>query len=177
MLKNCAICHTDKPVEDFSPQTTGRMGRFGYCKECYNAKRRNDPEIRKQRRTYARGRHHILKSEPEYKAARRERRILHRYGLSISEYDWLFSLHDGCWLCGELGAKDVDHDHSRPHSQYRSGCRECIRGVLCNSCNRYLLPPLERHPHLQGDVVREYLKHRPFKERLHADNSSDLGTQ
>ena len=55
------------------------------------------------------------------------------YGLSVADYDELFSQQHGqCAICGSTGTKKVhaflfvDHDHSTG----------AIRGLLCNSCNR-----------------------------------------
>jgi hypothetical protein len=61
------------------------------------------------------------------------------YKLSLEEYDQLLAKQKGvCAVCGRPEANgkllSVDHDHdccSGNHS-----CGKCIRGLLCNKCNR-----------------------------------------
>lgn len=57
----------------------------------------------------------------------------------------------------------VDHDHKH-HEGQKQACKECIRGLLCDGCNRFALPILEENEILQNDRVREYLKQRPLSK-------------
>ena len=34
VTKTCQKCHTEKPLEEFHVQKTGKHGRLAYCKEC-----------------------------------------------------------------------------------------------------------------------------------------------
>ena len=71
---------------------------------------------------------------------------------------------DHCHACVNKGAhvirELIDPDGTRRRMEY--GCRLCIRGALHAVCNGRMLPYLERYPHLQNDIVREYLARRPF---------------
>ena len=61
------------------------------------------------------------------------RRLAH--GLTANERDALVALQGGrCAICGRDGQKlQVDHDHR--HCPGRTGCRQCVRGMLCPRCN------------------------------------------
>ena len=86
-----------------------------------------------------------------------------RRGISQIEFDWLFSLqYHACALCKQVSLKTLHTDHDYSCHPFRHSCKKCIRGLLCESCNRQVLPTLERHPHLQNDFVKAYLKQRPF---------------
>lgn len=57
------------------------------------------------------------------------------HGLKPAEPDALFRLQGGrCAICQRSGVRLViDHDHR--HHPGRSGCRRCVRGLLCTRCN------------------------------------------
>jgi len=61
------------------------------------------------------------------------RRTVH--GLTPGEVAALSALQGGlCAICGRAGQKlQVDHDHR--HCPGRTGCRRCVRGLLCPRCN------------------------------------------
>lgn len=62
-----------------------------------------------------------------------------KYGIYAAEYGAIFDSQNGlCAICHEPPAEGkvlvVDHDHSHCGGP-RSGCRYCVRGLLCNRCN------------------------------------------
>lgn len=60
----------------------------------------------------------------------------------------------------------VDHVHGQhAHVGTKRGCAECIRGLVCNNCNRSIIPILEKSEHLQTDFIKAYLLGRPFMDR------------
>lgn len=96
----------------------------------------------------------------------RDRTILAAYGLNRSELEWLRECHnDLCALCGEPEKAEgkrrlaIDHDHSCCGAV--KACKECIRGLLCASCNR-LLGHVEQKPLLRARFD-DYLARRPFR--------------
>jgi hypothetical protein len=69
-----------------------------------------------------------------------------RHGLSPNEIDALLRAQRGvCAICGTRDpgqvSWSVDHDHAlaltHPHN-LNFGCRYCVRGLLCESCNSML---------------------------------------
>ena len=69
-----------------------------------------------------------------FSEAKRAMHYKNRYGISIAEYDALFSSQNGnCKICGR-SQKDqkrklaVDHDHKTGK----------VRGLLCDKCNKGL---------------------------------------
>ena len=87
--------------------------------------------------------------------SRNERAInlRHRYGITEDQYAAMLTKQKGvCLICGRppLNRRlSVDHDH-------RTGR---VRGLLCYTCNRFLVPALEKYP----DRIRRaqlYLKGR-----------------
>lgn len=76
------------------------------------------------------------------KQARKLRNQLRPYGLTVEQYQHLLADQDGrCAICrssepGGRGGWNIDHDHSCCPD--KSSCGECIRGLLCWSCNLML---------------------------------------
>jgi len=70
---------------------------------------------------------------------RRNQRLASRYGLSVDQmHSMRVSQGFRCKICRTPEADlsrplFVDHDHE--HCPYNQGCRECVRGLLCHSCN------------------------------------------
>jgi hypothetical protein len=60
------------------------------------------------------------------------------HGLTAREITDLIVLQGGrCALCGKGGRKlEIDHDHR--HCPGTTGCRACVRGALCGTCNSAL---------------------------------------
>lgn len=79
------------------------------------------------------------------------RRRMH--GLTPAEQDALFRAQGGrCAICQRTDERLViDHDHR--HCPGRQGCRRCVRGLLCNSCN-VSLAAFDGHM----DRLQRYLK-------------------
>lgn len=109
------------------------------------------------------------KSRPKYTARTRQ---LTRFGITPDDFMWLFEQQGGvCALCCRAESRSdprwsetiwtlaVDHDHG--HCGNDRACKECIRGLLCASCNTMLGRVEEAGEPL---VLRfsDYLERRPF---------------
>jgi len=83
-----------------------------------------------------------------------------------------------CALCGLTvhltGARVmvacIDHNHicSNPIHQEdvarrKHGCADCVRGIVCRTCNQVDIPFLERHPDRMNESERAYFAARPIK--------------
>ena len=92
----------------------------------------NEPKEKREERL-KRQREWYYKNIPT-KEERRSRALLYRYGLSMGDYDAMFSKQQGCCaICGkhqsDLGKRlHVDHNHET----------KAIRGLLCTGCNTVL---------------------------------------
>ena len=69
----------------------------------------------------------------------REMRIKRKFGITVEQYETMYSLQLGrCGICAVPLAEEgidtnVDHDHSCcPGAK---SCGQCVRGLLCNRCN------------------------------------------
>ena len=67
-------------------------------------------------------------------------RSLARHHVSFEKYADMLEKQNGvCAVCGKVDTKQrlsIDHDHKHCAGQY--SCGKCIRGLLCNRCNRVL---------------------------------------
>lgn len=80
------------------------------------------------------------------------RRRLQRYNLSQPEFDAMLAKQGGgCPVCKRVGIDMVvDHDHSCcPGTET---CGNCIRGLLCHVCNRFV-GMVEASNHLFADAM------------------------
>ena len=131
--------------------------------DAVNAKRRErtateqayrDRRAAERRRYYANNREHVAalgrarRARPEFKEwlaeymersapRRRAVTIMRKYGIDEESYDALFQSQGGvCAICRREAPLTVDHDHACCEGD--SSCGECVRGLLCNPCNRAL---------------------------------------
>jgi Predicted ATP-dependent serine protease len=88
----------------------------------------------------------------------RWRRIRRHYGIGKREWVQLASPDGGCVLCGELNGLMIDHYHGCCGSEF--GCVKCLRGLLCDFCNR-VLGRIEQKPELAARFS-DYLLRRPL---------------
>lgn len=58
-----------------------------------------------------------------------------QYSINVDKLNYMLS--KGCDICGSYEKLCVDHDHSCC-SDRNTSCGECIRGILCDKCNRAL---------------------------------------
>lgn len=63
--------------------------------------------------------------------------IKRKYGIAPEQYDAMLAAQNGaCAICRRESPLTVDHDHSCCDSE--RSCGDCVRGLLCNPCNRAL---------------------------------------
>jgi hypothetical protein len=105
---------------------------------------------------------HGYRERPESrKKSNRKYRIL-SYGLTQEQFNQLLDAQQrSCGMCHEPFAQGqlihIDHDHACCPVKNRS-CRECIRGLLCHTCN-IALGHIER----RYAMARAYLDSPPLR--------------
>jgi len=129
--KVCTGCKELKPFSDYAKHRTGRFGLRPQCRACH-------------RDYYLANREKILSDHREYwketRSDRKASRIRYQYGITIEEYEQIQA--QGCAICGAMestgrsSSMHVDHDHSCCPG--KRSCGQCVRGVLCTSCNQGL---------------------------------------
>ena len=115
------------------PATPGRV-----CKDCGSTTR---PAPNPGPRCHTC--HNAKKRAARLKA--KTRHVERNFEISAEEYDALYRFQGGrCALCPRTGASKrlaVDHDHHQAmldgHAPDK-GCRNCIRGLVCSTCNDVL---------------------------------------
>lgn len=130
--KRCFTCKLVKSSDDFGRNKRHSDGLKSNCKECqkiYDAKWREN---------------HF--SKEEHAAAYEENRIKYQlkrlYNITVEKYESLLEEQNfACAVCKrpevELKKRlNVDHDHDCCSG--RTSCGECVRGLLCDACNRSL---------------------------------------
>lgn len=155
--KECSRCHTPTAIDDFPTRCT-------FCKGCHA----------QHVREYSKG---LYQDDPQYAQKIRERNRawklanpnkakranLYKYNISLEEYDSLLNSQDGrCATCSrlfdDLIRACIDHNHACCPGQ--RSCGKCIRGLLCNPCNRALGNINDALPVLKQMIV--YLEERQY---------------
>lgn len=91
---------------------------------------------------------------PSCKRCQKSRMLVWRFGITLDQYEALLAEQGhGCAICGKSEQANgrmlaVDHDHSCCPGQI--ACGECVRGLLCSSCNLHLGAVGDRVEHLEA---------------------------
>ena len=121
-MKACSKCKTQKSKELFWKNSRSLDGFHNWCKECWYE---ND---RKKRHT------------EHYKNLKRNNWVKEKYSISSKEYEEMLERQDGvCAICekSQLHKRlSIDHDHDC--CEGKKSCGKCIRGLLCDACNKGL---------------------------------------
>lgn len=136
--KRCSKCGLRKSLNKFYNNPRSRDGLASYCKLCHNksAEVSRHNHLERQRLTVSR---HRARNPELYKACQ----IRYSYNIDLDQYNRLLSKQNG--VCGICKSADpgcgrkylcVDHDHSCCPGE--KSCGNCIRGLLCDRCNRGL---------------------------------------
>lgn len=81
---------------------------------------------------------HTRKHRENNPNAARGYAIKRRYGLTLDEYQEILEQHGNkCDTCSRIERLRIDHNHACCPTSERT-CGKCIRGILCDWCNRAL---------------------------------------
>lgn len=129
--QRCWECGETKHITEFPRHKREPNGRHGLCKACHSLRER-------LRRTQ-----YTEEFLDRRRTAGKASELKRQYGLTTDQYAKMIEKQGGgCAICGTTAEQQgqhlsVDHDHSCCSGRKRS-CGECVRGVLCTSCNRAL---------------------------------------
>lgn len=148
-IKYCPSCVSNKNITDFYKDRHQSGGFKAYCKTCVikqttNYNRKNFTKFRIYQDNYYKNNKPIFQ-----KIKWKEQGIK----ISIHEYNQLLiRQHNKCAICKKPQYElkkllCVDHNHVTGQ----------IRGLLCDICNRIILPVLEKYAN-NIDAAKEYLK-------------------
>ena len=122
--KECSMCGEIKAVDLFSRKNNQFRS---VCKECHNSYYR-EYYSKKDNGNFHKKRVARRREQLGPIGARAE-----RHGLTKEELLEIIEKNNGkCYICNERDWSVIDHDHS---CCKKTGCKKCVRAVLCNQCN------------------------------------------
>lgn len=134
--KGCSTCKITKSFSEFNLDRRSATGYSSKCKAC-NVRYSN---------TYS------GKLSARFKAR------CANYGLTVEQYNHMLEVQNNCCAsCGDIFTKTphIDHDHACCDSKNKA-CGNCVRGLLCDSCNNILGRAKDSISRLEQCI--EYLK-------------------
>jgi hypothetical protein len=158
----CARCGEVKQDTEFGRDPKKHNGKTSYCRDCARQ------TVHEWRQRYPE-RYEALKKMPRtevQKLRRRDIDLQKKYRMTVVDFDELLAGQGGgCAICGgqpsgkgKAGSRlHVDHDHRCCPGV--GSCGECIRGLLCGSCNTMLGLAGEMAERLRA--AADYLDRRP----------------
>ena len=127
-MKTCRKCKETKPLTEFYKNKDSKDGHLNACKKCQSEQMKeshseNRDERIKKMKDY--------NSKPENKERARCLQLQRRFGITLDDYNQMFTEQNGCCaVCGkhekeQAKALAVDHDHETGE----------VRELLCHACN------------------------------------------
>lgn len=140
-------------------------------------KRATDPEfkesqLKSKRDWYRRNSEQYKKSVNDWRDKNRHRLVAYgrksKYGITQGEVDAkLASQNNRCAICesestGWRHGWHLDHDHDH-HPGSDKGCKDCVRGLLCQGCN-HLLARCKENPEILLAAIQYLAKYKYIKD-------------
>lgn len=119
-MKTCLKCGVEKAFDAYH-KGKGPGGRHSWCKSCIAVAR--------------------LQWDKDNPTRKRDQALWTKYRLRPHEFEAMLTAQNNlCAIChlefGPARAANVDHDHNCCNSV--KSCGNCVRGLLCKSCNTKL---------------------------------------
>lgn len=128
----CRRCEIPKAIDQFWKSSYKSSGLLQYCKTCANLNRKETRHRQKSGDIKHTFKFNSLdKNTVEYKNHQRNRKLKVTYGITLDDYNKMFSIQSGCCdICKTHQSQlkrplDVDHNHDTGE----------VRGLLCSNCN------------------------------------------
>lgn len=155
-MKTCYSCKETKPLEEFGRSKRNKDGASSYCLDCGRKKsadqrkklKEDDQKYAEHKANQAAKMRQRRLADPEKYAYTNIRtadehrwyRIWNRYKLTKDDSIEILENQDwSCLICSSDIDTDsfvVDHDHGCCPG--RKSCGKCVRGFLCQQCNKRL---------------------------------------
>lgn len=179
----CTGCNKMKLIENFPNNKETPCGKDPRCKVCRHLARRermgavrnNNPiaedEVERAERRIEYTKKYVAANKEKLARNNKVFKLKTNFNLTPDQYSWLLSEQEAkCFLCkcseskvdsrtGLPMALAVDHDH-RCCSVSNKSCGECIRHLLCSSCN-LVVGKIESKPALIHRFA-DYIDLRPL---------------
>lgn len=116
------------------------------------------------------GPHRSWQAKRQAAVASHSRMVESKYGITADEYWQLYRFQGGrCAICriatGATKRLSVDHWHGCEEGHDpKTGCPQCVRGLLCSTCNTYLGRVRDSPDAYQRGI--DYLQHPPYRRML-----------
>lgn len=145
--KVCSRCRVEQAQSEFGKRSPGSRGAGSlgsWCRSCCledkKERYKKNRHLLSERAKVAR----LARSDEERAAdaARFRARALKReYNLTVEQWQAMFDAQGGrCGICktaeGSGGGKRLAVDHDHRCCPGKRSCGECVRGLLCASCNQ-----------------------------------------
>ena len=128
---------------------------LSYCRMHYaRFKRRGTTEVKNQ--SIGEDNIYYFKGKPFF---RKEYVLKYVYNMEISEYETRAA--NGCELCGDKPERSLHVDHDHKCCNGPRSCGECVRGIVCNKCNKAIdkyETGLMRADYPDLDKVKKYVE-------------------
>lgn len=131
----CTRCYEYKTWDKFH-SGNGTNGKQSYCKSCVSFIKEADPNHVMKRKAADKKSYDKLKTHPD---KYRDRTLRKKYHITLEQYQEMLEAQGGICLtckkeCSTGRRLAVDHDH-KCCEKTSSSCGECVRALLCSSCN------------------------------------------
>lgn len=157
LKKKCNKCHKIKLAEEFNKDKKRKEGLNYWCKDC---------QYEYNKKYYQKNKLHLINKTTQYskskqgKKTQRKSQLKYKFDLTLEEYKQLLKQqNDMCAICGKTPKQNkkalaVDHDH-RVKKEYDV---ILIRGLLCTSCNRYVIGLMKDNKTIFAGVIKYLTK-------------------
>lgn len=127
--KRCSFCKKTKPLSEFSKDRNRIDGHRGCCKSCIKADHQSERGRAVNRKALAK-----YNKTPKGKQANWRLYLRSNYGVSVEEYNRMFTIQAGC--CGICGKHQSVNQNGNALSVDHNHITKQVRGLLCGTCNR-----------------------------------------